>query len=74
MHITIPSLLIHMPSWHTKGGIHLYKIWNSHGNVDEDSLCLGCNNTKRLGVFNLQLYSFLHLEHKQPSCVCRTLL
>jgi len=42
--------------------------------VDEDSLCLGCNNTKTLGVFNLQLYSFLHLEHKQPFCICRTLL
>jgi hypothetical protein len=48
MHIAITSLLLHMPSWHVQGGYHLYKIWHSHTNVDEDSLCLGCNDTRGL--------------------------
>jgi hypothetical protein len=75
MRRTIPSPPLHMPSWHGKGGIHLYKTWSSHSSVDEESLCLGCNDTRGLGVFNLQLYPHvLHLEHKKPSCVCRTLL
>jgi hypothetical protein len=55
LHIAITSVLLCMLPWHVQGEYHLYKIRDSHTNMDEDSLCLGCNDTRGMGVFNFGL-------------------